>query len=389
MRKLDKQGQAIDFVSLSNELPDMNEEIMALISDIPSSFNYKTYETIVKTKANARNVLAWLERKAQEVNRGTDAQEIDFTPPDVYGNEATNEVNVKSIKAQLDFQWANPHFKPNLLSPWNGFNVLTDGGIKKNASTLIKGQSGIGKTTFGIQYALFVARGSKKWVRRPESVVIYSLEMTEYEVMMRILSIMTGIRVEAIEKNRGSKDSMTASEKVKLSEALKELEGLNIRISDATHWSSQSIRADLTKMKDKPTFVLIDYLGKLKDKAESSHVAVEKASSTIKDIAKDLGITILTIASETKDGSLKGTAETLYAQDAVYRIIDADDQLLPYKRKIFSDKVRFGKMSGQPAIVYQEEDLPKLSDTIRSVVSLNDGYTYTESKDEQPLQRSY
>ena len=67
---------------------------------------------------------------------------------------------------------------------------------------------------------------------------------------------------------------------------------------------------------------------------------MEGAAKTLRQMAKDLDQVVLTVSSQVKDGSIKGTAEVKYAQDMTWSIEKPSNLENDRLRDLIPDKLR-------------------------------------------------
>lgn len=222
----------------------------------------------------------------------------------------------------------NPSDVWGIPTPWNGFNKVT-GGLHRGEAVMFYGDSGLGKTTMVLQIGFHAAAHQYK-------VDFYELEMTSANLFGRLVSMKSQVPTRNI--HTGLKDS---ADKVRVRDAIDFVRGLPIRISDSTHWTSTEIRADQQKKgADRADVVIVDYLALLNDNADNDYIKVERAAKNLRQMAKDLDQVLLNVASDVKDGSIKGTKEVKFSQDEIWHLKRESESLLDRVRILEPNKRR-------------------------------------------------
>lgn len=182
---------------------------------------------------------------------------------------------------------------PSLLPSMNDY---TTGWLPGQLITL-GARTGIGKSVFAINSAVAAASAGK-------SVLFFSLEMGENEIMDRITSSVTGIPMDKLKKG-----DLTQQDRDRLNEKAKEIARMKILIDTDPKETIDSIRAKALRRAQSPEgldFIIIDYLqlitpvGRFSNRQE----AVADMSRNMKLLAKQLEVPIMVLVQvnrESKD----------------------------------------------------------------------------------------
>lgn len=350
IHELMRKHGSVDQVLLSKQLNGVDQGwFWGLINVVPSALHIEAYASEVRELAERREMLDI----AGDIAKSAYAGRVDLShfnkrlADSVRADGETRGVSTKEYYDYLVERDRKPDEVWGIPAPWGDFNKVT-GGLHKRRSTLFIGQPGVGKTVAVMQIGLIAAQKGHK-------VSVYSLEMSERDLVGRWVAMMT-----RIPEKRVHRGILKPGQIVKIEQALEEIEALPIRISEETHWTSMGINADLVKHGGSD-LVIVDYLAKLKDPGEKRYNAEAQASSNLRDGAKNLGHALIMVASMVKDGSVKGAAEVAYVQDETWRIEKSafdggvDDRIV----KMFPSKQRHG---GDKAYIKLEmvKDLPLL-----------------------------
>ena len=175
-------------------------------------------------------------------------------------------------------------------------------GIKKNTFNIIFGKTSAGKTAFALNLMMQLRKKNK-----PIRVVFYSLEMNKYDVDRRLLSIVSHVALDQIEK-----------EQQKVQTALKNKNNL-ITVDDEKQTDLESL---IKKIKynhqQKPIdLVIIDYLQILSSKrTQNNYEKVSQAARSLQKLSTDLKITIIAISQINRAGDQKISLDLHDIQDS-------------------------------------------------------------------------
>ena len=164
-------------------------------------------------------------------------------------------------------------------------------GIKKNSFNIIFGRTSAGKSAFALNLMMKM-RKRKELIR----AIFYSLEMNKYDVDRRLLSIISHVPLDKIEK-----------EKQKVQTTLKNKNN-SITVDDEKQTNLDLL---IKKIKynhqQKPIdLVIIDYLQILSSKkAQNNYEKVSQASRELQKLSTELKITIIAVSQINRAGNQK------------------------------------------------------------------------------------
>lgn len=181
------------------------------------------------------------------------------------------------------------------LTGSKGFDDLTGG---KSASNLIivAARPGMGKTAKMLEEARFMAMNNVP-------TLIFSLEMSSYELALRMVSIETGITNSNIK--RGNLTHAQIDEASKLIEKWESL-GLYIDDSSGVHISEIRSKAILAHSKLGIRKVYIDYLQLVNCEGGSREQQISGVSKGLKNLAKELDIPVTALAQLSREVEKRG-----------------------------------------------------------------------------------
>lgn len=165
-----------------------------------------------------------------------------------------------------------------------------NGGLYAPDFMIVAGRPGQGKTAWVLSVAMNAARSGKR-------VVVFSLEMSNGQVVMRCISMETGIPFGAMRSR-----SMNAEQKDKYNRAIEELESLPIHLNDMPAITPNQMRYKLRQiiaLHGRVDLVIVDYL-QLQGADNKDHGTreqeVSEVSRGLKAIAKEFSVPVLSAA---------------------------------------------------------------------------------------------
>ncbi len=172
-----------------------------------------------------------------------------------------------------------------------GFADLDDvvHGLQPGQMLVVGARPGVGKSTLGLDLARAAA------VTHGLPTVIFSLEMSHTEIMMRLLAAEGSVPLENLRSGQMRDDDWTrvANVMTRISEA-------PLYIDDSANLSMTEIRAKARRLKQRQglRLIIIDYLQLMSSgrRVESRQVEVSEFSRQIKLIAKELGVPVVALS---------------------------------------------------------------------------------------------
>lgn len=208
---------------------------------------------------------------------------------------------------------------PFTTTPWVPLNAMI-GGIRPGSLYTVAARSGGGKSIFGLQLALHIAELGKR-------VGYVSLEMTEKDLLKRLISMMQGIHQGALQNHQLTNDGWAS---VKAAESA--IAALPLEVFDraGTRWEDIIGFANALHRKGDLGLIVIDYLGLVKSPADSKsrQQDLEDWANAGKQLAKQLGCSVLILEQLNRNmtnrpnprpiiSDLRGSAGLEHASDAV------------------------------------------------------------------------
>lgn len=161
-------------------------------------------------------------------------------------------------------------------------------GLSSPGLTIIGGRPAMGKTSFMLSIALNMAMHGNP-------VAIFSLEMSEKQLFIRLLSNICNLPLGEIRY----KDELSDSEIAQISDAMEKLQGLPLFIDDTLRLSVTELRAkaELLVREHGVKMIAIDYLQLMSDGENSTprDSDISKITHSLKELAKEIDISVIAL----------------------------------------------------------------------------------------------
>ena len=179
-----------------------------------------------------------------------------------------------------------------------GFKNMKQDIILEPVDMMVVGaRPAMGKTSFGVAALCQLAFHEKR------KVVYFNLEMSNNQLMRRILSNLTGI-----DSNKIKRGQCTELELSKIHDVIGMTEMENITMFEGSH-SIQQMKMKLTELKynNKVEVFIVDYLQKITpEKGKTRYEQVTQVSNGLKYISQNMGIPSIALAQLGRDAGKTG-----------------------------------------------------------------------------------
>lgn len=303
------KGDPIDTVSLITTLKDMNQldrvggaaYITELIETVPAAGNAMYYATQVQNKSTLRGL----------IHAADDIAEIGYSDPEsvdealdqaekkvFQATQAPSAQKFRPIGSALTEAWErfehlseNPQDKRGVPSGFTALdNVLA--GFQKSDLVILAARPSMGKTTF----ALDLARNAA--LLHGASVGIFSLEMSDQQLVDRMLAAEAGVDSWKLRTGRLSNDS----EYEALQAAMTKLHKAPIHIIDEAAMNIVKMRSAARRLKNEYglDMLIVDYLQlmspTLTKGSDSMVQQITEISRSLKILAKEMEIPVIALS---------------------------------------------------------------------------------------------
>lgn len=306
MSELFDQGDPIDLLTLPEKLRKKGqlEEIggvaclASLVEMVPTAANIKYYTRIVKEKAVLRNlitaatdIITECYGDADDIEEMLDRAEkrvFEITEKKILpGFIPINQVLKESFDT-IEKLFQRRELVTGVATGFREFDSRT-AGLQPSDLVIVAGRPSMGKTAFCLNIAQYVASVSQK------PAAIFSLEMSRQQLVLRLLC--SEARINSTKVRTGFLDK---EDWPKLTKAAGTISEAPIFIDDSPALTTLDIRARARRLKAEQGLglIIIDYLQLIKGRGrpESRHQEISEITRTLKSLAKELDVPVVTIS---------------------------------------------------------------------------------------------
>lgn len=301
-------GKPIDIVTAKNKLEELGvmekvggfEYIIMLSEFASTSANTKVYVDIVKEKSILRNIIKVGNDIANKSYEGqTSVDEILEAGEkgifDISQNRNSDDfAHIHQVVAEAISDIAKANSATNHITGiptgFHDFDIKT-AGLHPSDLILIAGRPAMGKTTFALNIAQYVA------VEQNVTTAIFSLEMSKKQLVNRFLAAQGG--VEATKIRGGGLDSEDFE---RLAYAMGVISEAPIFIDDTPGITPMELRTKARKLKMEHNLglIVIDYLQLMSagsgKRGDSVQQEVAFISKSLKGIARELDVPVIALS---------------------------------------------------------------------------------------------
>jgi replicative DNA helicase len=271
-----------------------------LISTVPTAANAGYYAGIVAEKALLRRLVEAGTRVVQYGYAGAEgadvAEVVDRAQAEMY--EVTErrmsedfvplEDLLQPTMDEIDAIASNGGLARGVPTGFTELDELTNG-LHPGQMIIVAARPGVGKSTLGLDFMRSCS------IKHRFASVIFSLEMSKSEIVMRLLSAEAKIKLGDMRSGRMSDDDWT-----RLARRMSEISEAPLYIDDSPNLTMMEIRAKARRLKQKSDLrlVVVDYLQLMSSgkKVESRQLEVSEFSRQLKLLAKELEVPVIAIS---------------------------------------------------------------------------------------------
>ena len=303
---LHERRQPSDLVTLSDELERRNQlsevggsaYLTGLINATPTSIHVEYYARIVERTAVLRRLIDAASKIAQLAYQDAeDADEVvDRAEEIIFAiSERRIDRDLKPIRQVLEsfydrVEYLHQH-QGEVIGIPTGLADLDKllGGLQRSDMVVMAGRPGMGKTSLALSIALQSAR---QWQKR---VAVFSLEMSDEQLVQRLVSAETGI-----DSQRLRLGNIKADEWPTFYQAIRLLSETSIFIDDTPAISALELRSKARRLHAEHglDMIIVDYLQLMSGgtRNENRQQEISFISRSIKGLARELNIPILALS---------------------------------------------------------------------------------------------
>jgi len=303
---LHERRQPADLITLSDELArreQLNDiggpaYLTSLINATPTSIHIEYYARIVERTAVLRRLIEAAGQIAQLAYQDTeDANEVvDRAEEIIFGiSERRVDRDLRPIRQVLESYYDRIEYLQEHQGEIIGIPTgLTDldkllGGLQRSDMIVMAGRPGMGKTSLALSIALQAAR---RWQKR---VALFSLEMSDEQLVQRLVSAETGIDSQRLRLGNIKPDEWTT-----FYQAIRLLSETMVFIDDTPAISVLELRTKARRLHAEHglDLIIVDYLQLMRGgtRNENRQQEISFISRSIKGLARELNVPILALS---------------------------------------------------------------------------------------------
>ena len=304
--RLYDRGEPIDIVTVAKELDALGwlqeiggpPYITSLIGHTPTAMHAEIYGELVSRAATRRRML-----QAADSIRSTALDEelpIDKVISDA--EQTLMSVSNTQLKREFVPLWdaASDYYDEfermlslgaGAIGTPTGFKALDGllGGLQKSDLVVFAGRPGMGKTSWMLTVALYVARAGGR-------VAIFTMEMGVEQMVQRIIAMETGIRIQQLRNA-----DVSPGEQTRLAEAISRISNLPLFIDDTPSITPTEMRTKCRRLQHEYglDMVMVDYMQLMSAGRAYENNRVQEISyisRSLKELARELNITLVSTA---------------------------------------------------------------------------------------------
>ncbi|MCC6932675.1 MAG: replicative DNA helicase [Deltaproteobacteria bacterium] len=348
MLKISESGQAIDLLTLSNELKCGKqldaaggvEYLSLLVDNVPTAANTQYYARVVKEMSLRRKLIHEASEIVTEAfsTRGDIETFVDSVEQRIFSvsESRTRQGFVKlehivrdSIK-QVEKLYTKQEPITGVPSGFIDFDEMTSG-LQPSDLIIIAGRPSMGKTSLALSIVRNIA------VEAGKAVAVFSLEMSKEQLVTRLLS--SEARVSSAKMRSGK---FGEGDFIKLVDAASKISGASIFIDDTPALSVLEMRAKARRLHRERALsaIVIDYLQLMRApqraRGESREQEIAEISRSLKAIAKELSIPVIALSQLNRAVETRNDKRPLMADLRESGAIEQDADIIGF---VYRDEV--------------------------------------------------
>lgn len=303
---LANKGEPVDMITVSEELTrrSMLEKIgglsylTSLANSVPTSANMEYYAKIVAEKSLLRSIISVATNIVGMGYEGTEEVDVILDEAEKQIFQISQKRNTKgfiSLKTilietfeRIEKLYESKGGVTGLSTGFRDFDRMT-AGLQRSDLIILAARPSMGKTTFALNIARYVAVDAKI------PVMVFSLEMSKEQLALKLLCSEAGVDNQRIRTG-----TLMDTDWPRLSHALGSLSEASIFIDDTAGISVLEIRAKARRIKAEHGLglIVIDYLQLMQSRSrtENRQQEVSDISRSLKSLARELNVPVIALS---------------------------------------------------------------------------------------------
>lgn len=306
MIELSNEGKPVDLITLQDRLKEKDvpaqvsslEFIRDLVASVPTSANVRYYAQIVRDKSVLRKLIKSAEETANDCyldkdNLDSIIEKAEKSVFNIVQNRGSKEfTDIKDVVLRsIDSIEAAAKNHGSVTGVATGFYDLDykTAGLQPSDLILIAARPSMGKTALALNIAEYVA------LKTNVTTAIFSLEMSQDQLVKRILSMNSKVDSQAIRTGNLSNDDWTS-----LMESARIIGNSSLVIDDTSAISVSEMRSKCRKLKMEKNLglIIIDYLQLMSGskRSESRQQEISGISRSLKSLAREINVPVVALS---------------------------------------------------------------------------------------------
>lgn len=312
IKDLYNNGSVISLTTVTNQLKDKKQfskagdmaYLLSVTSLVTSESHLYTYVSIVKDNSIKRQVIETAQAIADRglTNHSLLASEfLDSAEAEIFAisqrrrSSEFNEIGPIIDKVKKTIEDARDKSEiSGLRTGISKLDQLTKG-FQPEELIILAARPGMGKSALAMNLAINIAKHNKGG---KAGVAIFSLEMNNEQLVMRMLSHETNINNNTLKSGY-----LTHQDWQQFELRTQHLRSYNIFFDDSSASNLSEIRTKCRKLKQegKLEFLIIDYLQLISEKGVNRQEQVSAISRSLKQLARELKIPVLALSQLSRE----------------------------------------------------------------------------------------
>ncbi len=312
MKNLYNNRITVDFATLNSELQSRNtvnqagglEYLKTILSCVFTTANIDSYISVLKDAALKRNIIAAATSIVEAGYEGkyNSSEFIDYAERVIFDVARKRRAEAFTPISQVvdnvtEITLLNRTRVDAMTGLDTGFDNLNDLtlGLQNNNLIILAARPAMGKSAFAMNVAMNAAKLNRDKEGNSLPVAIFSLEMSQEQILQRIISTESGVHVGKVLSGKMSTQEMTFFEQTN-----NELKKFNVYFSDTPGVTISDIRARCRKQQQESGLglVIIDYLQLISgsNSKASRQEEVSDISRSLKLMARELQVPVIALS---------------------------------------------------------------------------------------------
>lgn len=350
---LHERREPTDLVTLTDELSRRNQladiggpaYLTDLINATPTSIHVEFYARIIERTAVFRRLIDGATQIAQLAYEDTENVEevIDRAESIIFGvSEQRANRDLKPIGQAIEVYYERVEYlsqhQGEIIGIPTGLKDLDKllGGMQRSDLLILAGRPGMGKTSLALSIALQAAR---KWDKR---VAIFSLEMSDEQLVQRLLSAETGIDSQRLRLGQIQDEEWPT-----MVQATGLLRETGLFIDDTPAISVMELRTKARRLEAEHglDLIIVDYLQLMRGnlKSENRQQEISFISRSLKELARELKVPVMALSQLSRAVESRHDKRPMLSDLRESGSIeqDADVVMFVYRDEIYNPETEF------------------------------------------------